>query len=677
MTEGRSQQPQAPQLEKRRQQMRETGQGVDTKAQPEKQKKPRSKAEIGLLRQMFQDREVKRLPRAILERMVALREQQKITVNPAQKTDSGVQPMGEQKVIGGKKAESAESPVQATTETQAQAARAQENSAAEKLEQPKDTAILQANEVAYFAEFGQKFKPEERDQKVKELRDRYEDPLTNAEYVRVQVEEFAKDAGLNTGEVPELAGRQFDREAVGAIQTIAQEHIDKLFNSDQGIKNPEKHKLVSDETQRYLDLTAQAREAGDLPAEATAQGVLRLVQENIWKLAYQDRAARENWLGDHGVRHLVGHNIRVTEALLDELAGHGQQVKAIDRLIGHQVMIDHDMGYSMDAVRNQVNKGSFDADRGHNVLAAKFVREQGAADTALAKVFKPEHQAVLHEGILQHDASTINFRIGDASPQARAENLYSAIHVADSTHAFEDKLPEILYAHPDTLRSLRLMKTAGEIGDTELFQKLQAQLVEGIQKNPAFTTDDKDALTNAANAVGPNSYKFAVGRICGNKPEFSVNAAGGVAITVEESAIHQEVVGLYGQQSYDQLRKFVADLTGVDKAAVNLDQEAITTPNGKLEIRVRIGKNKAQENKTNYQQRLEEVIRDEKFQEFLRGKGDRLGDGKLANEQDFFQELYNSAAEGSADKQAFGQDLQRIIQQRRENLVQYLQGGSS
>lgn len=509
--------------------------------------------------------------------------------------------------------------------------------------------------------------------KMDGLEARYIDERTNAAYVRQQIEDFAKASGLKHEAVAELSAKAFDQTSRKIIGEKVQTHIDTLLNSEKGRLNPEKHRLVTKETQRYLDLMLQAQAEGDLPPNLDAQTVLRLAEQNVWTLAFQDRVASENLLGDHGIRHLVGHNITTAEALSDELVRNGQPVRAVDRLIMHQVMIDHDLGYAMDPVRQQINKGNFKADRGHNVLSAKYERQRAEdKGDSLGRVFTQEQIGIIHEGILHHDSSTIDFRIGDSSKEARQENILSSIHTADNTHAFEDKLPELLYTHPDTLRIMRLMKTAGEIGDQESFQRLQAQLVKGIQSNPNFSKDDQAVLTQAAQSVNGESYLFSVGRICGNKPEFVMDKQGALTITVQESAIHQEVVGLYEQESYDQLRKFIAYLTGGNKKDVDLNQNNIKSTNGKLEIRVRIGEQKATGETSDYQKRIESLVQDKPFQEFISGSGENRGDTRLTQYQANLQSELTGHPEGSETHNQIKTRLEDVKAQRQQNLRKYL-----
>lgn len=417
---------------------------------------------------------------------------------------------------------------------------------------------------------------------VASLENRYNDERSNLENVKKEIENYVgENLKQQLGkDVENLKDKKFDAETGKIVLEQTKKHIESLLGNEGKRNNPEKQKALEAMTENYVNLLLQSQEEGDISKDVSAEDVQKLTAENIWKLAYQDRIAAENTLGDHGVRHLVMHNIKKTEEIFDQLKNNGQKVGSIDRLMAHQVMIDHDMGYAMEPAREAINAGFMSADRGHNVLAAKFIRQQAEdQNNYMSKVFKEDQLGTIHQGILEHDKSDIKLKetakglkegtINEA--QARKDNLFDAISIADNSHAFEDKLPEILYSHPDSLEYMRLMKVAGESGDAELVATLKGKLKESIGKNDSWTADDKEALSHATDFISADSYKFAVGRIAGNKPKIEIDDEGNLAIKVQESAVHQEAVQLFGQESYDQFHKFITDYIGKPE---NLDPPA-------------------------------------------------------------------------------------------------------
>ena len=467
---------------------------------------------------------------------------------------------------------------------------------------------------------------------VLELEGRFNSTETEPKAVLGHIQEFSDKVGIPRNLPEGFAGKTFSNETKALISQSANERITQyLLNKETGRYNPAKHETLVKQTDRYLELVAQAQAEGDIDANLSVEDLAKMVNENIDKLAYQDRVAAENLFGDHGIRHLVNHNIVVTEKIFDKLAERGQKVKAIDRLMSHQIMIDHDLGYAMSVVRDGVNaEGIKGQDAGHNLLSAKFTSERlKDKDDHFNKVFSGTFVEQIHSGELNHDSSSLEFTIGDESAQARRKNLESAIHLADNTHAFEDKLPELLYSVPETLKYMRLMKVAGETGNTEKIEEIKQKLAEYIQSQPNFSPDDKEVLSMAVRGVSAESYRFTVGRICGNKPEFDINENGKVEITVQESAIHREVMSVFDQGSLNQLKKFIKDLGGPKD--IPLDATSVDTE--KILFKLATGEDGKSSERNDYQERVMSLISEEKFRNFI------LEESDLAQQQETLQNL--------------------------------------
>jgi len=491
----------------------------------------------------------------------------------------------------------------------------------------KFAEIQNQNEANYLQEFISK----KGDTAGEGLRSRYEAKETKAEYVLNQIQEFSKSHRAEYKHLPEkMKEMVFNSESKKVILEIVQGQIDALLLSKEkgkGRYQERKHESVSNEAKRYADLLEQAQIEGDINTNVLAEVVLQKLQENVAVLALQDEAAAENLMGDHGVRHLVDHNIKISEDILSQIQLRGGEVKAIDRILAHQIMIDHDLGYAMDPVRNSINEqGIKGQDAGHNLLAAKFIKERGEnRDDKINQLFKQEHIDVMHAGILNHDSSEVKITL-DNSAEARRANLESAIHIADNTHAFEDKLPELLYAVPDSLKTMRLLKVAGETGDDDLVEKLKADLVNKINDNKEYTDADKKALSMAAGGLTAENYKFSVPRICGNKPEIIINEGGKVVIIVQESAIHREATALFGGKELDQLKKFIKDLGGPK----DIPEFSETIETEKIIFKTKRAEGSSPE-KTDYQESIATLIQEPRFRAFAEQ------DDMLGKEQKAFQ----------------------------------------
>lgn len=503
------------------------------------------------------------------------------------------------------------------------------------------------------------FKEDEKALKTRAaINARYHDPTTSAESVTKTVSSYAAERGVDLDKVPQtLTGSLASNPE--EVKKAAQGIVDKFFLSKEASFNPEKHATVSEETSRFLDLALQAAPEGFSAADA-----YKLVASNLALISYQDKAAAENMLGDHGVRHLLGHNIKATEQLADGLEKHGVPVGAKDRLMMHQAMIVHDLGYAMDSVRNPINQeGLKGQDAGHNVLAARYLKERSLdPNDPLTKLFESSDLEAMHRCVLYHDKDVdggpgVEFTMAKTlTPEQRAMNLETMTRIADNSHAFEDKLPELLYREPKSLKTLRLMKTAGELGDDQLLKDLKSDLAGDIANNSNLAKDDKEALLQSAGSIGPESYRFSVGRIAGSKPTFDVSPEGKVILDVMESDTHQQTVGLFGLASYNQIEKFILDCTG-QKTKLQGNDEVIE--GGKLAVNFHSGAHRVEGSETFNKELNSELLADKEFVKFS------FLDTSLAAEQKILEEL---ATEGDAGVLA---QLGDIKAQRRQLLDQY------
>lgn len=486
------------------------------------------------------------------------------------------------------------------------------------------------------------------------LQNKEEEYLKNKEAKYTHIRSFYEDSStsdagylksmnnyIGTTKIKPAGQAKVTKRGLDQIRKNVKPEIDRLFNNKEKRKNPIKHAIITLQKNRYIDLLKQALEEGDLNKELTLSQIQLLVERNIHTLAYQDFVATENTLGDHGLRHLVEHNIRVAEQVLDLARSHFSlqyQVKAIDYLIAHQIMVDHDMGYATEAVRDGVNADATKGkDSGHNVLAAKIIRErtQGGTDP-LSQVFGADGIARIHQGVLTHDSSSVDLT------QSSSLAVESAIHLADNTHAFETKLPELLYSYPEAIVSLRLLKAAGETGDTQLFEEIKQNLANTILDREDIGEDDRLSLLKAIQTLNKDSYAFTVGRIMGKNLKLSFDQKEKkIVVPVQESGPHKDIVALFDRNSYDQLAKFIADIMGIKKseALTRLDNDEVNFKGDSVIIQAVIGEEFKDQDLSPYQKVVEEltkndqdfvnyILEDKEQQNFLKDLDVKLKDAK-------------------------------------------------
>lgn len=492
-----------------------------------------------------------------------------------------------------------------------------------------------------FGERAGKDDPEVGKAKRQELIDRYRSEGASRKATEQRIEEYAQKVGADRSAGLEAIpdGEAFFTAEGSKDRILAQAEplIQAYFNSDQGSFSTEgeldQAKIVRTQTEQYVALVRQAIEEGSIPDDITSREVYQLVADNIAALGLQDRAATEVLLGDHGVRHLVDHNINVAADLAAQLKAKGYPMTAKDTLLLHQIMLYHDIGYAMDPVRMAIRQdGPKGQDADHALLAAQFVREH-MVDTSSPwnKIFNTQDFETMHRAISFHDSADTGVKQVDFSRlegpddiEGKRRIIESIVRTADNTHAFEDKLPALIYAVPESLKYMRLLKTAGEVGDKAAEADIKARFAQVLESSTGISSGDKEAFLMALNKLTPSGYKFTVGRIAGRKPEFSLEdqADGGVKVVIKatESRAHQSVVEAFGMDGYGQMRKFVKDVLGENFSEEDFQSGTITSKDLEIQIRKR---GQARRESSTYEKSVMKALRsDPKFALFVRSEKD-------------------------------------------------------
>ena len=379
-----------------------------------------------------------------------------------------------------------------------------------------------------------------------EVQERYQSPVCSAAHLDQQARDFAAARGIDLNE-PDL-----------------QKLVDQFFANPMASQNPLKHKLASQQMQRFVALAKEAK------PEASDEQIHKLASHNLALLAMQDRAAAEITFGEHGVRHLVGHNIRVVEELADQMETHGTPVSAQERLAMHQAMLLHDLGYAAENVAGAMREeGIRGQDAGHPLLGARYLRErQDDPKDILHTFFSPHDFEVMHRCILFHDMDQdgkpgYELNLGkDLSPSQRAANFETLTRVADNSHAFDDKLSDLLYRHPKALKTMRAVKTACEIGRPEMAERLKKDLRDDIDTRQDMSADDRLALKTATGYMDAAEYDFSARRLVGSQPYYQLDKQGHLHIEIRQSPLHKTLSQVSGLPERRILPGYVADLSG-------------------------------------------------------------------------------------------------------------------
>lgn len=294
----------------------------------------------------------------------------------------------------------------------------------------------------------------------------------------------------------------------------------------------------------------------DLASEVglDSQTFAELLEGNVRKLAHQEEASTERTLGDHGVRH-VSVNVKNTMSVLDALKGGGKKVGPRERMIAVQVMIEHDMGYAIPAI----HEGGFKIRDNFHPQASRKLWEQ---QPELAEVFGQEDWADMARMIETHSTSEVDWE---------NDMLGSAIRLADNTHLFADKFPEVLF---DSRKGVELVAkvailqkaTGADKGAFKVgVRKLQDALIAHIDGRGDLSLSERARLTRAAREIGPSAPKFLARRLAGRNAtyDFDGKASGGagkMGVTIEHSDARAAVGAVFGPDQADlQFEKLLKD----------------------------------------------------------------------------------------------------------------------
>jgi hypothetical protein len=302
-----------------------------------------------------------------------------------------------------------------------------------------------------------------------------------------------------------------------------------------------------------------------------------ILEENVRKLAHQEVESVKRTLGDHGVRHLEV-NAHQANRIFDQLEAAGIKVSAMDRFMSGQVMIDHDMGYTIPVIA----KGGFKIKDNYHPQASAVLAKQQAAK--YKKVFGAKAFKEYLRHVETHSGSNVDWK---------KDPVGSAVRLADNTHLFADKLPEVLFdtnAGVEVLTKIKLadqvvpksLETVDDKGNPKkertpeekaefkaLIGGIKDQLAQAIKTRKDLPESTKKLLANAVNEIGALTPKFLVSRLAGREPQFQYDkASGDMKVNIEQSPAREAIGQIFGDDETDkQFVKMLEDFgTAPDKA---------------------------------------------------------------------------------------------------------------
>jgi hypothetical protein len=347
------------------------------------------------------------------------------------------------------------------------------------------------------------------------------------------------------------------------------EHIDELAELGH---------IVPANAGRAKGMLLKQLEYGE-KAGVKKEALASLLEENARKLAHQEVESVMRTLGDHGVRHLEV-NAHQANRIFDQLEAAGVKISPMDRFMAHQVMIDHDMGYTVPVIA----RGGFSiSDKYHPQASAVLAQQQG---DKYRKLFGADGFKNYLRHVETHSGSAVDWK---------NDPVGSAVRLADNTHLFADKLPEVLFDTNAGVEVLTKIKLASElIPPTEeevdkdgnvkkvrtpedkaklkaLIGGIKSQLAKAVKSRQDLPKSTKALLAKAVDEVGEGTPHYMISRLAGRSPRFAFDKkAGDMRVEIEQSPARHAIGEIFGPDHTDkQFKKMLEDFGTDPKAAMD------------------------------------------------------------------------------------------------------------
>jgi len=275
-----------------------------------------------------------------------------------------------------------------------------------------------------------------------------------------------------------------------------------------------------------------------------------LIQNSIDKLMYQEINAWERQLSDHGVRHIAG-NINTADRISKAMQGAGYAVSEEERFMIDVVMINHDIGYTTEKVRESIPET-----QNHPAFSKSWFDNERQF---FSKYFAPEELDAMSDYIEHHDQTDIDWE---------NKKLLSIISVSDNLSIFHDeKLPSLFKYVDGSLDILFNIQKAIRDKDKTTIESERQNLIRAVNASalPQYT---KSWLVKAAREVSEFTPKFTIPMLIGRIDGFNFNKDTGLAVDVQEDMFDTRVADFYdmGQKAYVKLAEsYKADLANNDQ----------------------------------------------------------------------------------------------------------------
>lgn len=273
-------------------------------------------------------------------------------------------------------------------------------------------------------------------------------------------------------------------------------------------------------------------------AGASPEDAAEILETATRKLTHQEIEATRRTLGDHGFRHLA-RNVKQLDAVFDALHAGGKEISPKQRAAGTLAMVTHDLGYAIPAIA----RGGFKvSDNYHPQASFVLWRQETKANDVYNRVLGPDLVKTIGAMVVNHSGSYIDWE---------HKPMGTAMRLADNTHLFADKMPEILFDRPGAMELFVKLHLAQKVGAD--VAPLKAALAKHIEGRDDISPPQKTALLQAAKEIGGMTAKFLVSRLAGRDISLKYDGASKtMTASMEQSPLREAIGRTFGNDHKDK-----------------------------------------------------------------------------------------------------------------------------
>ncbi len=252
---------------------------------------------------------------------------------------------------------------------------------------------------------------------------------------------IAEEACVKLGVKPELEGVPDTYEGIAEkVNTEVRTFL------ESGHLNQEEFESITREIETFTRLYGEAYGIEDVTK------AYELIRDNARKVSYQAARDKDVFSGsDHGTRHILDGNTKFAMQMVDSLEVNGVTVSPKDKVLIHQIMIDHDLGYTTGAAQAD---GGHNASKDHPLVSAAFIE---ANEEYYVDKFGKDGYDAIYDSVLNHSYPRLEYQ-SSPDDKVHAELIRGITSTVDSLGVtVETKTPEFFW-NPDAMRTLLKMR---------------------------------------------------------------------------------------------------------------------------------------------------------------------------------------------------------------------------